>query len=398
MANPVQNYKRILIIKSKTTAFSVVEMYLQNRDWQVFSTTNIKNGLELLINYRPQFVLISIDHPNKKIQFLPKMIAMKFPVCAIACAEHPHVSSTQKLSASAVEYLIYPPTTGPAIERTAFKYFKELQLKEKRNSNGPIPNDDEAFTVENISWISQQILNEPMVDLEPIPLSSDVLQEGIKKSLDDLTLNNSPKFIAKVSIATKVACIMIRSAHFSGYIVAAMAQDQALNENWLNQLRSKIYKYLLDQGEKLEDENVLQLTIQPVEFNSWAIQYADFLRKTIHQGNELALAYFPCDAQDLKTPEVQKDQMLPLRLMDLPGDIAVDFNLYLHMPANEKYILYTPKGSTFLLKQKLKLQSQGIKTMHMHKDEVAGLDKYKAQNYLNSSIEEHKQKTQKKAI
>ena len=37
----------------------------------------------------------------------------------------------------------------------------------------------------------------------------------------------------------------------------------------------------------------MSLNIKKVDFEDWALEYADFLRKSVHDGEEIAMAFFP---------------------------------------------------------------------------------------------------------
>lgn len=67
----------------------------------------------------------------------------------------------------------------------------------------------------------------------------------------------------------------------------------------------------------------------------------------------------------------------------------LEFNLYMYMPVNQKYVLYTPKGSKLYQEQKSRLEQKGVKDLHMLRAEVQDLSRFKAQNHLNSIIDQY---------
>ena len=79
----------------------------------------------MILQHKPAFVMISVDHPNKKVMKLSRVITQAFPCCLIAFAEKNAPASYRSLSEAATQYLIYPPVTGPAVERTVNKYHKD---------------------------------------------------------------------------------------------------------------------------------------------------------------------------------------------------------------------------------------------------------------------------------
>ncbi len=78
---------------------------------------------------QPQFVMVAVDHPNRKVRNLPRILIQAFPVCVISYAEESVAASLNLLNTYASEYVCYPPVTGPAVERTVNKYMKDLQVR-----------------------------------------------------------------------------------------------------------------------------------------------------------------------------------------------------------------------------------------------------------------------------
>jgi hypothetical protein len=66
------------------------------------------------------------------------------------------------------------------------------------------------------------------------------------------------------------------------------------------------------------------------------------------------------------------------------------------LPANNRYVLYTPKGGTFMANQKDRLKEKGITHMHMKKEEISSAKTYTAQNYLNNKVDAFNQSKEEK--
>jgi hypothetical protein len=79
-------------------------------------------------------------------------------------------------------------------------------------------------------------------------------------------------------------------------------------------------------------------------------------------------------------------EMHQVGIEHLKGDAPVEFDLYLHLPANDKFILYTPEGKRFYQKQKDRLERKGVKGMHLKKAAVAELRRYRVRNFLMDRI------------
>lgn len=469
--------KSLLIIKAQASSLVTVENFLKNREWKVKSTTNLKEALAYLVQEQPQFVLVGIDHPNQKIRKLPKVLTQAFPVCVIAFTEGTSTAAYNLLSSCAQEYLLYPPVTGPAVERTVNKYYKDLQTRgqntnqirsgthasdegvisirgdsqnyvnpEAQNILASLLGDDNGIvgimpgtrgsdlgmsahglgagelhsggadakdSTTSSSYVpSQNKKNTPR--WEPLPQASpakkarltpeqiethpmatkkeSIISEGTKKALNESCIPTPFESSNGIEESTHVACIVIESTRFAGYLITAMGKNKSVDDAFLQGVRNRLFKFLKQNGEDIGDRESLDLKIKQVPFEDWALEQAEFLRKSIHDGNEVAMAFFPRTDVKANLGDSPDEDMASIKIEDLLGDIAVEFNLYVRLPRNDKYLLYTPRGGIFYNKQKERLQSQGISLLHVMKMDSEDVDKYRAQNFLNKKIDEFEEK------
>lgn len=592
----IQISKTLLILKANANSTAAAEQFLRNREWVVFSTTNLKDFLTHIIQKKPSFVMISVDHPNKKVLMMPKVLTSSFPICVFAFAENSSSVTFRKLQDVVCAYKINPPATGPAIERTVNKYLRdqekrmrELNEKPQLDANGkPIVNAaDPSVTViqsgasgvtgdastqagggwDQASNILSQLLagdenggkagalagaiasgdsieggngtwvpvegsaglgdsnnpagilpgsdfgeqagglNGPNVggylggqdqsgsfesnqntssgagtlgkmgdgnsmpgnlngnssnpsgsisyndtdfedDGKPRKLAKNpqsisigkskdgkkdnatagtlddvqsgklkspkkyekegkiitilgrntgqnqdsIILKGTKQALDQTVQINDGVVKHAVQDSSQVACIVVESEKFNGYLIAALGKNRKMDGPFIKAVQDRLFKFLKENGENVADKESLNLKIKKVEFEDWALEYAEFLKKSVHNGDEIAMAFFPIPNARTEVGESASATMASVKLSEMEGDKQVEFNMYLYLPSNKKYILYTPKGGKFYSTQKGRLEEKGVKEVHMLKSEVNDLAKYKAQNYLNTLIESYKQK------
>lgn len=571
----IQISKTLLILKSTTNSTGSAEQFLRNREWIVFSTTNLKDFLTYIIQKKPSFVMITVDHPNKKVLMMPKVLVQSFPVCVFTFAESPSSVSYRRLQDSHCAYKINPPATGPAIERTVNKYLRDqdkkirdqnekpavdangkpfetvdpnakptmiqtgggpntgneiidgggwnqaasifsqllesdeaakldkdlsegaTQISGNVTSRGPAYSGGDAVAGENgaawgpldgldengktvdqggdgsvagklggrgkgneqptgeknknggqsgsISYSESDFeSDEPARALEKTPNSvsigknkndkketatageiedareagdlkspkkyekdgkiitikgrnagnghESIILKGTKQALDETVQVNDGQVISDVSDSSQVACIVVESEKFNGYLIAALGKNRKMDGKFIKSIQEKLFKFLKDNGETVTEKENLNLKIKKIEFEDWAIEYAEFLKKSVHNGDEIAMAFFPVANVRTEVGESASTTMASVKLAELEGDKNVEFNMYLYLPSNKKYILYTPKGGKFYANQKGRLEEKGIKEVHMLKSEVNDLSKYKAQNYLNNLIDNYRQK------
>ncbi|QLY24447.1 hypothetical protein [Bdellovibrio sp. KM01] len=619
--------RKLLIIKSHPQSLGPVEGFLKNREWEIKSTHNLKEAMVFLVQNQPQFVMVSIDHPNKKVRNLPKVLSQAFPVCVIAFAEHSTPSSVKILNDCNSGYAIYHPITGPAVERMVNKYNKDQMANpqaaaanrswdgnggngsgviairggeaggdasatstqnflanlmgaldsgatsgnlagfaqgtaadgtmtavqpgmagfagqaEQNAMNGfssgsnqesengahgfmggqqngmngaggnaaqngfggfndgaigngfnpnsfgtngangmdpnfPDPNGSNGFANGNGKNSSAHGMNggfgsdfnhnsSPSADggsatnphapgfmgpsgsaaasdtLDPndpnydpygdggeasyssrkksdtmwAPLGADgknkkqhVLKEtadevakdpgslilkGTREAMDKACVITEKK--RNVGIATNVACILVESGRFSGYLVAAMAEHLTIDIHFVEKIRTRLFKFLSENGENLENNETMPIKIKQVPFAAWAVEHAEFLRKSVHKGNEVAMAFFPRPDLKAEISASPDEEMAAVKIHEMRTDVPVDFNLYVHLPRNNRYVLYTPEGGVFLSEQKTRLVNQGITHLHVLRMELQNLDKYRAQNYLNDKIDQYQEQLEKEA-
>lgn len=223
-----------------------------------------------------------------------------------------------------------------------------------------------------------------------------IIVRGTQQALDEsVTLTSGPA--AHVEQSSNVACIVVDSPKFKGYLVAALGKNRKIDKEFIEGIRMRLFKFLKENGETVSDEDSMSIKIKQVEFEDWALEQAEFLKKSVHNGDEVAMAFFPAQSTEQKFDESRSEKMVALSLEELKPDTPVEFDLYVFLPENNKYILYTPQGRTFYGAQKDRLVQKGVTHMHLRKDSVQDVKRYKAQNYLNSKIEEYRNKKSSKS-
>jgi hypothetical protein len=541
------------------------ETFLRNRNWIVGSSINLREALAYIIQKKPQYILISSDHPNKKVRAMPKMLMQAFSVRVIGFAEKGTSNSTKNLLEMALEYNLYPPVSGPAIERMILKIRKDEELKSQNENlikggkigdsgvsgnelitfkgetasanalkasfdqarmalsqlanfdgggtdsegaahipgssspminfqqtgssntdplspayrgsamggvgGGHIDTADSGFgyesatggadpgrhsTSQGINLLSQSELGSttPNGDDSGAPeAGADSQREakqssGMKGDANDLDVDSSgtgrgrtrkdgtpifeseyaPKTAPKpyrmrqekepknpdektsifvqgayqslkqtvnlkgqetaeeISQSSNVACIQVQSPRFAGYLVCAMGRDRKIDKAFMDIIKQRLLRFLKESGEELKDKDTLNLKIQPIHFTDWALEQAEFLKKSVHDGDEIAIAFFPTQIQDPDLQSSVSEKMVMIHMNELKDDAPVEFDLYIFMPENNKYLLYTPQGRPFYGKQKVRLKDKGITHMHLRKEAAPNVQKYRAQNFLNDKI------------
>lgn len=220
-----------------------------------------------------------------------------------------------------------------------------------------------------------------------------LLEAGTREAVDKTVLHQSDGDEAvELKNSTRVACIFVESERFRGYLLVAFPEDRSVDMDLIEQMKLKLFSFLKENGEKATDAASMSLKMTEVAFEDWAVEQAEFLKSTMHKGQELAVAFFPDNTRFAELQEQTKLKKYELSIDELRGDLVVEFDLYLHLEKNDKLLLYTPQGKPFYANQKDRLKTKGISNLYINQDSANDLKKYRVQNYLNDKIAEFKNK------
>ena len=78
-------------------------------------------------------------------------------------------------------------------------------------------------------------------------------------------------------------------------------------------------------------------------------------------------------------------------LKEISAVDALDFDLYVYLPKNQRFVLYRREGSFLEDDNRRRLERNGITQIHLKRESIPQLQKHKAKTYLNSLIWEYRQ-------
>jgi len=225
-----------------------------------------------------------------------------------------------------------------------------------------------------------------------------ILRSGTSETLSNLVAHSVIQNSVPITEIKNVACITIESSRFSGYLIAAMGKDRQLDESFINAVQVRLLEFLRKKEKKVHERAALDLVIRKVAFEPWAEDCAKFLVKSVHHDEDVAMAFFPHSEINYTLAESASEEMAAISIEYLSEDSPTDFNVYMYMPVNDKYILYTPKGGRFYNSQRDRLKYKGVTHMHIQKTDIQEFGKYRVQSHLNSQIREHQERQAKRGI
>ncbi|WP_413612743.1 hypothetical protein [Bdellovibrio sp. HCB-110] len=425
--------RTILIIRSESADLSVAQKYMTKNDWSTYSTYNLHDAINYIIKQVPQFIMVSIDHPNKNIKNFTKLLMQSFPDRVIVFAEKARPLTYHHFNELGGEFNIYPPVSGPSIERTLLAYYKKQvgpnSSKTIQVFKGPqwnklanneewalkkpkAPQWQETFSLAKAKEMLAVIEDSPAPlgtvtnklhsddeigdvkttiteqNIGKVSVRESLISLAAKQALEQTVRNINPRRIEEIKISSKMSCIFVDSTRFSGYLVAALGKDKEPEDAFLEKLRERILHFLKKNGEKIkETDHPASLVLKKVDFKNWAGKNAEFLRSSIHDDEEVSIAFFPRRNIRAQFEDSTNEKMAKIKLEEIKPDTPVEFNLYIYLKENNRYVRYTQKGSKLLSIQKERLLKQGLKHMHLFKEDIPELNKFRAQNFLNEKIE-----------
>jgi len=213
-----------------------------------------------------------------------------------------------------------------------------------------------------------------------------IILKGTSQALEQSVVARASKKQEAISVASRISCIAFQSPKFSGYLLAAFGNDRQIDSEFMALVRKRLTAYMIAGGHQFSADDSMSLELKEVAFESWAIEKAEFLRKSLHHGHEVALAFFPKQVEEVKLEISAHEDMLSMSLDEVDAGRAVGFDVYIYLPTNDKYVRYTGRGGVLYEEQKDRLKSKGSEKIHLRKDSVQDLHRYRVQRFLNDQI------------
>ncbi len=119
--------KLLIILKAKAASLQSAEAYLQNRNWEIFSTTEVKTAIPSILSCKASYVLLTVEHANSKVIRLGQIITQTLRIPVIFFAEGVSLQGQATLNELKNPYVIFPPVSGPSIERMILKIARDIE-------------------------------------------------------------------------------------------------------------------------------------------------------------------------------------------------------------------------------------------------------------------------------
>ncbi|MBK9294430.1 MAG: hypothetical protein IPM57_08285 [Oligoflexia bacterium] len=197
---------------------------------------------------------------------------------------------------------------------------------------------------------------------------SSLLAKCVKSAVED-TASISDVVDNKINLSSHAAVTIIKSKMFTGYLFMASALNK-VNKDFITEAVTKLYEKMNLVGHTLENvSGIFEISLEPLNFASWAKQKADFFVDANHHGEQVIFAYIPSDSLPM-FKHVKEEDLLSIKTSDLKAQEILPFDVYIYMPKNKKYLCYCVNGAAMTAHQLSKLANYKHEVLFIKKDDL----------------------------
>lgn len=157
--------KKLLFIQSPTHNLKAIESFLTKRNYDVYFETDLKKALLRISETQADYVFVALDHTNSKISLIPNIISQSTQSYVIPYVQSSSKEAIRQLDFSGFTHKIYPPLSGPPIERLVLKLTKEFSWE--ADAEAQATSTSVATSNEDIIRINTKLLESLDQDAEP---------------------------------------------------------------------------------------------------------------------------------------------------------------------------------------------------------------------------------------
>lgn len=226
-----------------------------------------------------------------------------------------------------------------------------------------------------------------IVDFKPRSGSKNAESILAQKTFEAIERSVRPAFedYAAVDKVSKAKIFNIHTPRFRGYLIFVVPMFNEFDRNVVASIRENLESLLKEQSEFLLYFEELNIDLEQTEFLSWAEKNAEFFVQTVDHKSELICAYYPYDPS-LPTVKDHGNKMATVNIKDLKQNTKTNFNLYIHLPKNNKYVCYMKPGDIITEKHRDKFEKHQMNNLHIKNEEVTRFKEYFVSNQIQDII------------
>lgn len=203
----------------------------------------------------------------------------------------------------------------------------------------------------------------------------DVLEKICESSLKNVfdTANN---FQGQFPLIKVCSVIPVNDSSFKGLLIVATNTGEKINPDQLIEFRTKISE-LAKQQNIFGIEDSFTYQVEPINILDWASEQSEFsIIQTMPGGEEIFVSFVLREKIIPNLKNYIDHEMYLVDVQHLPPETEVDFDAYIHLPKNGKYIQYLKKGKSISLDQVKNLMKNNVSAFCLPADEKNNFKKF----------------------
>jgi len=207
------------------------------------------------------------------------------------------------------------------------------------------------------------------------------------KALENIVQHDGSN-VEPLGFISKIDCVPINSERFKGILIFASSVKDALGAEFSRTTKFQIINLMQEGGEVLKDEGELELDISNVNFIQMCGEFAEFLTVTKHNGNEVGVAYIQSEGVFPSSLTSNSSGMVSVGVESLEPGANINFDAYIHLSKNEKYLKYLKKGGRLEEKQKQRLEKYNVKHFFIKENQVQEFKSHCASAFVERIVKQ----------
>jgi hypothetical protein len=383
--NDLDNLVLDLIIVAKNVGpMNQAAGFLIRRGWHVRIFNSIPAAIEQISFRRPNFVLLSVNHPNPNILKFPQAVGSTFKVECVAFAETGDASAAARVASMSCPHKIQGLPTGPNLLR-AMRGIVTYKVNEGKS--GAAPADDLSAVMADLSLHFQNEIKQMVPAMPELPNPALLISDQTEIQDFLAPVKTGPVVLAPVKC--RIGVVPVKSSNMNGYMTVVMDRT-VLDDRFLNACHVELSAQFRRSGLQGELEAGFWLDLPSMDFEAWAKSKALFHFNFEHQGVNVQAAFFPYTRELVLPKPSKRDNMFTLDVKDISTEVPIPFKAYLYLEKNKKYFLYLRNGRTLQPGQKERLLKTHSKALWLKEIDVPSVKKMQAETFLLDMIKDPK--------
>lgn len=356
--------RNLVIFTTKSDpAVDNAQRFLQSRDCDVEVVVGkLNKAIAICAAVEPDYLFISLESlPSAGFNDLYNALKKSFHV--ILYSEKFSVRTLQRLRELDTPDVLTTALSGPNIERLIHKL-------ERDENTIPIP-----------SLVASRMDDLAYVDINRLSRATSSVLERVCQP------NENPKKYLRTSATYQ--CFSVRTARVSGYMIVATAGE--MKQDFAMRLKRQLSEMLGLGQDFFRVGEMHAVDFDDVRFERLAGHLGEFFNRAFHLGNEVAISFFRSPVADAKISESTLDGCLRIPLSELSEHTPLQFDIYVYMPLNKKFVMFRRAGTHLDAEQKTTLEFHGINEVHFKKDALEHVHEHKAKAFVRDLVWNYRQ-------